>query len=59
MPVSNAQKKATAKYKKQNYDRLELLVPKGKKEIIDNKARELELTRNAYINKLIDKDLEK
>ena len=32
-PVSKAQQKATAKYVKENYDRIEIKVPKGKKEV--------------------------
>ena len=34
MPVSEAQKRATLKYMKTNYDRVELKVPKGKKDEI-------------------------
>ena len=34
MPLSEAQKKAVRKYNESNYDRIELKVPKGKKDII-------------------------
>lgn len=34
MPTSKAQQRATNKYKKNNYDRIELNVPKGQREEI-------------------------
>ena len=34
MPVSKAQQKAVNKYMSENYDRINLTVPKGQKEII-------------------------
>ena len=34
MPVSEAQKRATAKYKKENYEQLRIEVKKGKKDAI-------------------------
>ena len=39
-PMSDARKKANAKYKASAYDRIELNVPKGEKEIIKSHAEE-------------------
>lgn len=36
MTVTAAQKKATAKYEKENYDKILLRLPKGTKELIQN-----------------------
>ena len=54
MPVSKAQQKAVHKYVKANYDRMELTVPKGKKETIQNAAASQGQSVNAYINQAID-----
>ena len=40
MTVSKAQQKATAKYVKNNYDRIEIKVSKGKKNVIETAAKE-------------------
>ena len=55
-----AYKDKSIKTQKQNefigkaYDRINLLVKKGKKDIIQNKARESNESVNAYINRAID-----
>ncbi len=54
MPVSKAQQKAVHKYVKANYDRMELTVPKGKKETIQSAAASQGQSVNAYINQAID-----
>ncbi len=54
MPVSKAQQKAVHKYVKANYDRMELTVPKGRKEIIQAAAVSQGQSVNAYINQAID-----
>lgn len=41
-------------FNKQNYDRISLLVPKGKKEVIQATAQERGESVNAYINRAID-----
>lgn len=56
--ISEAQKKATAKYKSKAYDKIELRVPKGDREIIKTRATQLSMSVNEYLNYLIDKDLE-
>lgn len=45
-------------YIKGKYDRINLTVPKGKKEEIKKRAEKLEKSVNEYINDLINQDLE-
>lgn len=54
MAVSKAQQRATNKYKKSNYDRIELVVPKGNKEAIRTVAENHGQSINAYISTAID-----
>ena len=53
--------KAKNKYADKNYDQLRVLVKKsdGGKERVKARADELGMSINAYINKLIDEDMEK
>lgn len=44
------------KYIKEKYDRINLTVPKGRKEEIKKKAASTGQSVNEYINTLIDKD---
>lgn len=59
MAYTEAAKKATIKYQKKAYDRLELKVKKGEKEKIQSRAAELGISVNAYISQLIQQDIEK
>ena len=54
-PASKAQQKAVNKYMKNNYDRINLVRPKGKKEVIQAHAAQRGESVNAYINRAIDK----
>ena len=54
MPVSKAQQKAVNKYMAANYDRINLTVPKGKKDAIQAHAEAQGMSTNAYINAAID-----
>jgi len=56
--ISQAQKRATAKYKSKVYDKIELRVAKGNREIIKARATQLNMSVNEYINHLIARDLE-
>jgi predicted HicB family RNase H-like nuclease len=56
--ISDAQKKATAKYKSKTYDKIELRVRKGNRDIIKARAEKLGMSVNEYLNDLITKDLE-
>ena len=54
MAVSKSQQKAVHKYVKTNYDRMELTVPKGQKEIIKAHAEARSESVNAFINRAIE-----
>lgn len=58
MPVSKAQQKATNKYMRENYDRVNLIMPKGQKEIIAAHARQRGESVNAFINRAICETME-
>ncbi len=53
MPVSKAQQRAVNKYVKANYDRLNIVTPKGQKEVIQAAAASQGQSVNAYINQAI------
>ena len=57
-PVSKAQQKATAKYIKNNYDRIEVKVPKGRKEELMEHAQQRGESLNAFMSRAIDTQLE-
>lgn len=59
MPVSKAQQKAVHKYVKNNYDRMELAVPKGRKEIIKAHAEACGESVNGFINRAISETMER
>lgn len=56
MSVSEAQKKATTNYQRNNYDRILLRVPKGKRDEIKKQAENKKMTVNQYLIHLIDND---
>lgn len=58
-PASKAQQKAVHKYVKNNYDRIELTVPKGKKEQIKTAAESAGKSLNGYVNHAINEQLKK
>ena len=49
-----AQIKATNKYDKENYDRVNLFLKKGKKDIYKKMAEDAGLSLNAWINKTLE-----
>lgn len=53
MPISEARKRANAKYNQKAYDRIELKVTKGKKEKIRAYAETQGESINAFINRAI------
>ena len=57
MAVSKAQQKAVNKYVKENYDRINVTMPKGKKEEIQAHATQHGLSVTAYINAAIDEKM--
>lgn len=58
MTVSKSQQKAVHKYVKANYDRLDLTIPKGKKEKVKAHAAAHGESVNAFINRAIDEAIE-
>ena len=59
MSTSKAQQKATAKYVKQNYDRIEVKVPKGRKTELQAHAAKRGESVNGFINRAIDETMER
>ncbi|WP_288683918.1 hypothetical protein [uncultured Eubacterium sp.] len=58
-PASKAQQKAVNKYMKSNYDRVNLVMPKGKKDIIQAHAAQQGESVNAFINRAIDEAMQR
>lgn len=59
MPASKAQQKAVNKYMKENYDRVNLTITKGKKDIIKSHADARGESVNAFINRAIDETMQR
>jgi len=59
MPATKAQQKATAKYRKENYDQLKVEVKKGNKDIIKAHAASMGESLNAFVNRAIIEIMEK
>lgn len=59
MPVSKAQQKAVAKYMKANYDRINLMVPKGEREEIRAHAESRGESLNGFIGRAIQETMER
>lgn len=55
MGYTEAQKEATARYNKRAYDRIDIIVPKGKRAIIKDYAQKQGKSTNRFINDAIDK----
>lgn len=58
MPVSEAKKRANAKYSKKAYDRLEMKVHKGEKEKIMAHAMEHDGSLNKFLNRAVKNQIE-
>ena len=59
MPISEAQRKAVAKYNAANYDRVELRLKKGQKDIIKAHAEAMGESVNGFISRAIDNQIER
>jgi len=59
MPYSEAQKRASRKYSEKAYDRIELKVPKGRKEQLQAHAAAIEESLNSFVNRAIDERVER
>ena len=59
MPASKANQRAVNKYVKNNYDRVNVTMPKGKKETIQAHAVAQGESVNGFINRAIDHEMER
>lgn len=59
MAVSKAQQKAVNKYMAANYDRVNVTMPKGKKDVIKAHAETRGESVNAFIGRAIDETMER
>ena len=58
-PASKANQRAVDKYVKENYDRIEIKVPKGRKEAIRTHASAQGESLNGFISKAVDERIER
>ncbi|MDE6594995.1 MAG: hypothetical protein K2K44_03180 [Oscillospiraceae bacterium] len=58
-PISKAQQKAVHKYVKNNYDRVNLMLYKGQKDIVKAHAERQSETLNGFINRAIAETMER
>ena len=57
MAISKAQRKAVAKYNAANYERIELRVEKGQKQVIKDHAESNGETLNGFIKRAINETM--
>lgn len=57
-PKEKSRIKYQTEYDRNHYDRIVIVVPKGKRDRIKRRANELGKSVNGYIGELIDKDME-
>ncbi len=59
MKYSDAQKEATARYNKKTYDRINLIVKKGQREIIKDFAASQGKSLNRFIMDLVEAEIDR
>ena len=59
MATSKAAQRAVNKYMRENYDRVNLTMPKGKKDAVQIHAAQRGESVNAFINRAIDEAIER
>ena len=59
MAISKAQQEAVARYNAKSYDRIELKVKKGRKDIVKTHAESKGESLNGFINRAIDETMER
>lgn len=59
MKYSDAQKEATARYNKKTYDRINIIVRKGQRQIIKDYAARQGKSLNRFICDLVDTEMNK
>lgn len=57
MPTSEAQRRASAKYRAKTYDEIKLLVPKGTREVIRDHAAARSESINGFVNRAIQETM--
>ena len=58
-PASKAQQKAVNKYMKENYDRVNLVMPKGRKDTVKAHAEKTGESLNGFITRAIDEAIQR
>ena len=58
-PISKAQQKAVHRYIREKYDRVNITVPKGRKDIIKAHAESKVESINGFVNRAIDETMER
>ena len=58
-PISKAQQKAVHKYVRDKYDRINITVPKGRKEAIQDHATAVGQSINGYVVQAVDERMER
>ena len=53
VPASEAQRRASAKYRAKTYDEIKLLVPKGSRDVIRSHAAARSESMNGFVNRAI------
>lgn len=59
MAVTDAQKRATTKYTRENYDKILVTIPKGERDGIKRAAESAGMSMNAFIVAAIKEKIEK
>lgn len=59
MPTTKASQRAVAKYTRENYDRINVTVPKGQREEIKTHAEKQGESVNTFIRRAIDETIER
>ena len=59
MPVPKANQRAVNKYKKNNYDRIEITVPKGQRDVFQAHAAARGESTNGFIGRAINETMER
>ena len=59
MATTKAGQRAVNKYMKENYDRVNLTMPKGKKDVVQDHATQRGESVNAFINRAINETMER
>ncbi len=59
MAVSKKQQASVHKYVREHYDRISLVVPQGKKDIIKAHAERQGESINSFVNRAIDETIER